>query len=58
MESVIENLSANPRPAGVEKTTEGLLSVRTGEEDVELQYSVDEGARRVHIVALTTHDHG
>ena len=58
VESVIENLSANLRPAGVEKTTEGLLSVRTGEEDVELQYSVDEGARRVHIVALTTHDHG
>src|SRR5262245_1081263 len=58
VEGVIENLSANPRPAGVETTAEGLLSVRTRQGDVELQYSVDEGARRVHIVALTTHDHG
>jgi hypothetical protein len=58
VEDLIDNLSANPRPAGVESTAEGLLSVRTPEGDVELKYSVDEGARRVHIVALTTHDHG
>jgi hypothetical protein len=67
VEDLIDDLSANPRPAGVEPTAEGLLSVRTPEEDVELQYSIDEGARRVHIVALgptgvpgspTTDDHG
>jgi hypothetical protein len=56
-EDLIENLSANPRPAGVESTAKGLLSVRTPERDVELQYSVDEGARRVHVVALTALDH-
>lgn len=58
VEGLIENLSANPRPAGVESTAKGLLSVRTSERDVELQYSVDDGARRVHVVALTAHDHG
>jgi hypothetical protein len=58
VEDLIDNLSANPHPAGVKSTAEGLLSVRTPEGDVELQYSVDEGARRVHILALTTHDHG
>jgi hypothetical protein len=58
VEELIENLSANPRPAGVESNPEGLLSVRTPERDVELQYSVDEGAHRVQIVALTAHDHG
>ena len=58
VEDLIDNLSANPHPAGVESTADGLLSVRTPDGDVELQYSVDEGARRVHIVALTTHDHG
>jgi hypothetical protein len=57
VEELIENLSANPRRAGVESTPEGLLSVRTPERDVELQYSVDEGAQRVQIVALTAHDH-
>jgi hypothetical protein len=58
LEDVIENLSSNPRPAGAESTPEGLLSVRTPEGDFELQYSVDEGAKRVHIVALTAHNHG
>jgi len=58
VEDLIENLSANPRPAGVESTPEGLLSVRTPAGDVELNYSVDEGAHRVNIVALTAHDHG
>jgi hypothetical protein len=58
VEDLIENLSDNPRPAGVESNPEGLLSVRTPEGDVELKYSVDEGAQRVHIVALTAHDHG
>ena len=58
VEDLIDNLSVNPHPAGVTSTADGLLSVRTPEGDVELQYSVDEGARRVHIVALTTHDHG
>jgi hypothetical protein len=58
VEDLIENLSANPRPAGVEETPGGLLSVRTPKGDVGLQYSVDEGARRVHIVALTAHAHG
>jgi hypothetical protein len=58
VEDLIENLSANPHPAGVESTAEGLLTVRTPKGDVGLQYSVDEGARRVHIVALTTHAHG
>jgi mRNA-degrading endonuclease RelE of RelBE toxin-antitoxin system len=58
VEDLIENLSANPRPAGVEETQRGLLSVRTPKGDVGLQYSVDEGARRVHIVALTAHTHG
>jgi hypothetical protein len=58
VEDLIENLSANPRPAGVESTPGGLLSVRTPKGDVELQYSVDEGAQRVHIVALTAHAHG
>jgi hypothetical protein len=58
VEELIENLSDNPRPAGVESTADGLLSVRTPEGDVELKYSVDEGAHRVHIVALTAHDHG
>jgi hypothetical protein len=58
VEELIENLSDNPRPAGVESTADGLLSVRTPEGDVELKYSVDEGAHRVHIVALTAHHHG
>jgi nitrate reductase gamma subunit/mRNA-degrading endonuclease RelE of RelBE toxin-antitoxin system len=58
VEDLIENLSANPRPAGVEETPGGLLNVRTPKGDVGLQYSVDEGARRVHIVALTAHAHG
>jgi hypothetical protein len=58
VEGLIENLSANPRPAGVESTPKGLLSVRTPKRDVEIQYRVDEGARRVHIVALTANDHG
>jgi hypothetical protein len=58
VEDLIDNLSANPRPTGVESTAEGLLSARTPEGGVELRYTVDEGARRVHIVALTTHDHG
>jgi hypothetical protein len=57
VEDLIANLSANPHPAGVESTADGLLSVRTPKGDVELQYSVDEGAQRVHIVALTSHDH-
>ena len=58
VEDLIENLSVNPRPAGVESTPEGLLSVRTSAGDVELKYTVDEGAQRVNIVALTAHDHG
>jgi hypothetical protein len=58
VEELIENLSDNPHPAGVESTADGLLSVRTPEGDVELKYSVDEGTHRVHIVALTAHDHG
>jgi hypothetical protein len=58
VEELIENLSDNPRPAGVESTADGLLSVSTPEGGVELKYSVDEAAHRVHIVALTAHDHG
>jgi len=58
VEDLFENLSSNPRPAGAESTPEGLLSVRTPEGDVELKYSVDEGVKRVHIVALTAHNHG
>jgi hypothetical protein len=58
VEELIENLSANPRPAGVESTADRLFTARTPKGDVELQYSVDEGAHRVHIVALTAHDHG
>jgi hypothetical protein len=57
VEDLIDNLSANPHPAGVESTADNLLSVRTPDGGVELQYSVDEEARRVHIVALTIHDH-
>ena len=58
VEDLIENLGANPRPAGVESTPDGLLSVKTPAGDVELNYTVDEGAQRVNIVALTAHDHG
>ena len=58
VEDLFENLSSNPRPPGVEQTPEGLLGVTTSEGGVELQYSVDEGAKRVHIVALTTHHYG
>ena len=58
VENLFENLSSNPRPAGAEATPEGRLSVRTTEGNVELQYSVDEEARRVHIVALTAYRHG
>jgi len=58
VEGLIENLSANPRPAGVESIAKDLLSVRTPKGDVELQYSIDEGAQRVQIVAPTAHDHG
>jgi len=58
VEDLFENLSSNPHPPGAESTPEGLLSVRTPEGDVELKYSVDEGVKRVHIVALTAHNHG
>jgi hypothetical protein len=58
VEDLIESLSANPRPAGVESTPDGFLSVRTPKGDVELQYNVDEAAQRVHIVALTAQAHG
>jgi len=57
VEGLIENLSANPHPPGVESTPDGLLSVRTTKGDVELKYSIDDAAQRVHIVALTAHDH-
>jgi len=58
VEDLFENLSSNPRPAAAESTPEGLLSVRTPEGNVGLQYSVDERAKRVHIVALTAHNYG
>jgi hypothetical protein len=58
VEGLIENLSANPHPPSVESPGKGLLSIMTPERDVELQYSIDEGARCVRVLALTAHDHG
>jgi hypothetical protein len=58
VEDLFENLSSNPRPPGVEPTPEGLFSVTTPKGGVELQYSVDDEAKRVHIVALTAHNDG
>jgi hypothetical protein len=58
VEDLFENLSSNPRPPGVEPTPEGLLSVTTPKGGVELQYSVDDEAKRVNIVALTAHKDG
>jgi len=58
VEDLFENLSSNPRPPSVERAPEGLLSVTTPKGGVELQYSVDDGAKRVNVVALTAHNDG
>jgi hypothetical protein len=52
VEELIDDLSTNPRPTGAEPAAKNLFSVRTAEGDVEVQYSIDDEARRVQVVAL------
>jgi hypothetical protein len=52
VEDLIDELSANPRVASTAPTADNLMRIAIPGGGVELQYQIDEGARRVHIVGL------
>ena len=58
VEDLIDELTADPHPAGAEPTADGLLRVRTPDGAIELHYRVDEGARSLQVVTLGRTDTG